>query len=181
VWPQGLLLQGSLRPQFDQDLFELYDITTHHGFSKPVQGNSEAIASISLCTGPVQSELHQVPAHSPPDLLDHGCFREGGADALDELFETLTHIQTGRVKDFPILLYGKDYWKPMLEQIDHMIAEGSIGRTELKFVFVADSVDEATELLQDQLVEMWQEAHDRKDAPKWWFLEDQPNAPGVVR
>jgi uncharacterized protein (TIGR00730 family) len=105
----------------------------------------------------------------------------GGAGTLDELFETVTLIQTGKVKDFPILLYGKDYWKPMLEQIDRMIAEGTIGREELKFVFVADSVDEATELLQDQLVEMWQEAHKRKDAPKWWFLEDQPNARGVAR
>ena len=35
--------------------------------------------------------------------------------------------------------------------------------------------------LQDQLVEMWQEAHDRKDAPKWWFLEGQLNARGAVR
>jgi predicted Rossmann-fold nucleotide-binding protein len=93
----------------------------------------------------------------------------------------LTLIQTGWVKDFPILLYGKDYWQPMLEQIDRMIAEGTIGREELKFVYVADSMDEATELLQDQLVEMWQEAHDRKDAPKWWFLEGQLNARGAVR
>jgi len=105
----------------------------------------------------------------------------GGAGTLDELFETVTLIQTGKVKDFPILLYGKDYWGPMLAQIDRMIAEGTIGREELKFVFVADSVDEATELLQDQLVEMWQEAHKRKDAPKWWFLEDQPNDRGVAR
>jgi uncharacterized protein (TIGR00730 family) len=99
----------------------------------------------------------------------------GGAGTLDELFETVTLIQTGKVKDFPILLYGKEYWAPMLAQIDRMIAEGTIGREELKFVLVADSVDEASELLQDQLVEMWQEAHKRKDAPKWWFLEDQPN------
>jgi hypothetical protein len=156
-------------------------MTTHHGFSTPVHGNSEAIASIPLCTGLVQSELRQVPALTPPDLLDHGCFREGGADTLAELFDTLTLIQTGWVKDFPILLYGKDYWQPMLEQIDRMIAEGTIGREELKFVYVADSMDEATELLQDQLVEMWQEAHDRKDAPTWWFLEGQLNARGAVR
>ncbi len=97
----------------------------------------------------------------------------GGAGTLDELFETITLIQTGKVKDFPILLFGKDYWAPMLQQIDRMVAEGTIGRKELEFLFVADSVDEATELLQDRLVDMWQEAKGRTDAPKWWFLEQR--------
>jgi hypothetical protein len=100
----------------------------------------------------------------------------GGAGTLDELFETVTLIQTGKVRNFPILLYGKDYWKPMLEQIDRMIAEGTIGLKELEFVFVADSVEEATNLLQDRLVVMWQEAKRSKDAPKWWFLEDHAKA-----
>ncbi len=94
----------------------------------------------------------------------------GGAGTMDELFETITLIQTGKVKNFPILLYGKEYWKPMLQQIDLMIEAGTIGREELKFVLVADSVDEATTMLQDRLVEMWK-AHDRADPPKWWFLE----------
>ncbi len=100
----------------------------------------------------------------------------GGAGTLDELFETVTLIQTGKVKNFPILLYGKEYWAPMLQQIDRMIAEGTIGKEELKFVFVADSVEEATTLLQDRLVAMWQEAKRRKDSPKWWFLEDRVNS-----
>lgn len=97
----------------------------------------------------------------------------GGAGTVDELFETITLIQTGKVKDFPILLYGKEYWGPMLEQIDRMVGEGTIGRKELEFVFVADSVEEATTLLQDRLVAMWQKARQRKDTPKWWFLEDR--------
>ncbi|MBX2978108.1 MAG: TIGR00730 family Rossman fold protein [Flavobacteriales bacterium] len=103
----------------------------------------------------------------------------GGAGTVDELFETVTLIQTGKVKNFPILLYGKDYWAPMLQQIDRMVAEGTIGRKELEFVFVADSVEEATTLLQDRLVAMWQEAHKRSDAPRWWFLEDRVN--GTIR
>jgi hypothetical protein len=99
----------------------------------------------------------------------------GGAGTVDELFETVTLIQTGKVKNFPILLYGKDYWAPMLAQINRMITEGTIGQKELEFVFVADSVDEATSLLQDRLVVMWQEARSRKDTPKWRFLEDHVN------
>lgn len=99
----------------------------------------------------------------------------GGAGTVDELFETITLIQTGKVKDFPILLYGKDYWAPMLHQIERMVAEGTLGRKELEFLFVADSVEEATTLLQDRLVAMWQEARKRKDTPKWWFLESRMN------
>lgn len=99
----------------------------------------------------------------------------GGAGTVDELFETITLIQTGKVKDFPILLYGRDYWGPLLAQIDRMVAAGTIGHKELEFVFVADSVEEATDLLQDRLVVMWQRARARKDTPKWWFLEERMN------
>ena len=52
----------------------------------------------------------------------------GGAGTLDELFETITLIQTGKVRDFPILLYGRDYWAPTLAQIDRMVQEGTLGR-----------------------------------------------------
>ena len=98
----------------------------------------------------------------------------GGAGTMDELFETVTLIQTGKVKGFPILLYGKEYWAPVLEQLDVMIAEGTIGEKELGFVHVVDSVEEATEVLQDQLVNMWQQQGGKgDDLPEWWFL-NQP-------
>jgi uncharacterized protein (TIGR00730 family) len=97
----------------------------------------------------------------------------GGAGTLDELFETITLIQTGKIKNFPILLYDRQYWAPMLEQIERMVQEGTLNRKELAFVHVADSIEEAGSFLQDRLVQMWQEAHKRKDRPKWWFLEEQ--------
>lgn len=95
----------------------------------------------------------------------------GGAGTLDELFETVTLIQTGKVKDFPIILYGKDYWAPMLEQVQRMIAAGTIGVKELQFVHVCDSIEEATAVLQDQLVRMWREREGKGELPSWWFLE----------
>jgi uncharacterized protein (TIGR00730 family) len=101
----------------------------------------------------------------------------GGAGTVDELFETITLIQTGKLKDFPILLYGKDYWAPMLAQVERMIAEGTIGERELAFVHVADSVDEATTLLQQRLDALWQQLGNRRDKPKWWFLERPVTSP----
>lgn len=104
----------------------------------------------------------------------------GGAGTLDELFETVTLIQTGKVKNFPILLYGKDYWAPMLEQIGRMIQAGTLHREELEFLFVADSVTEATEMLQDKLVAMWKTAKGSKVGPQWWFLEKRDKMPGAI-
>ena len=95
----------------------------------------------------------------------------GGAGPLDELFEAITLIQTGKIKDFPILLYGRSYWAPMLQQIEQMVQAGTLGQKELRFLYVADSVEEATDQLQDRLVHMWQEAKGSKEGPKWWFLE----------
>lgn len=105
----------------------------------------------------------------------------GGAGTVDELFETITLIQTGKLRDFPILLYGKDYWAPTLAQVERMVAEGTIGAKELAFVFVADSVDEATTLLQQQLVALWQQLGNRRDTPKWWFLEPRVASPPAAR
>jgi len=101
----------------------------------------------------------------------------GGAGTVDELFETITLIQTGKVRNFPILLYSRDFWGPVLAQIEKMVAEGTLGRQELSFLFVADSVEEATTLLQDRLVEMWREREKRIDTPKWWFLERRVKGP----
>lgn len=103
----------------------------------------------------------------------------GGAGTVDELFETITLIQTGKVRNFPILLYGKEYWGPTLEQIDRMVAAGTLGQKELSFVFVADSIEEATMLLQERLVAMWQERVQGRETPKWWFLEPRVQPPGV--
>jgi uncharacterized protein (TIGR00730 family) len=100
----------------------------------------------------------------------------GGAGTVDELFETITLIQTGKIKNFPILLYNSQYWAPMLEQIERMVQEGTLDRKELAFVQVADSIEEAGGFLQDRMVQMWQEAKGRKDRPKWWFLEDHAKA-----
>lgn len=101
----------------------------------------------------------------------------GGAGTIDELFEVVTLIQTGKVKNFPVLLYGREYWGPTLEQLELMYKAGTIGREELSFVHVVDSAEEATRLLQDLLVSMWKKARQNEETPKWWFLQDRVNDP----
>jgi uncharacterized protein (TIGR00730 family) len=101
----------------------------------------------------------------------------GGAGTIDEMFEVITLIQTGKVKNFPVILYGRDYWQSTLDQLERMYNEGTIGREELRFVHVVDNIDEATTLLQDLLVDMWKERRKEQPLPKWWFMEGRVNDP----
>jgi len=70
----------------------------------------------------------------------------GGFGTLDELFEALTLIQTGKIDDFPVILMGKHYWAPLVELIENrFIKEQTISPNDLRLFTVTDSVDEAIE------------------------------------
>lgn len=99
----------------------------------------------------------------------------GGAGTIDEMFEVITLVQTGKVKNFPVVLYGKEYWGPTLAQLELMYQQGTIGREELSFLHVVDGVEEATARLQELLTGMWKERQRNTPVPKWWFLEGQRN------
>jgi hypothetical protein len=64
----------------------------------------------------------------------------GGFGTLDELFEALTLMQTDKLTDFPIVLFGKDYWRGMRAWItDTMLAAGMISSADEKLITVTDS------------------------------------------
>jgi uncharacterized protein (TIGR00730 family) len=67
----------------------------------------------------------------------------GGAGTLDELFEALTLIQTGKIKNFPVVVMGTDYWRELTGFIDKMVATGMISSSDLKLVYATDSIDDA--------------------------------------
>lgn len=75
----------------------------------------------------------------------------GGFGTLDELFEALTLIQTGKMrKRMPIILYGREFWDRVVDF--HALVEfGTISRSDLDLFTVVDSVDEAFELITGQL------------------------------
>jgi uncharacterized protein (TIGR00730 family) len=72
----------------------------------------------------------------------------GGFGTLDELFEALTLIQTGKVEHFPVVLFGRDYWAGLLAWIrDKPLYEEKISPEDLDLLLVTDSVEEAAEAL----------------------------------
>lgn len=67
----------------------------------------------------------------------------GGFGTLDEFFETLTLIQTKKIKNFPVVLMEKEFYHHAVEQMKVMLAEGTISDKDLELILVTDSVDEA--------------------------------------
>ncbi len=67
----------------------------------------------------------------------------GGAGTMDEMFETMTLIQTGKLKNFPIVLMGKDYWRPLMDFVYRMAEEGMISPDDPELIFFTDDIDEA--------------------------------------
>jgi uncharacterized protein (TIGR00730 family) len=76
----------------------------------------------------------------------------GGAGTMDEMFETMTLIQTGKIRNFPIILMGKDYWQPLVDFIYRMADEGMINPEDPELVFFTDEIEEAVAHLQRHAV-----------------------------
>jgi uncharacterized protein (TIGR00730 family) len=71
----------------------------------------------------------------------------GGFGTLDELFESLTLAQTGKIEHFPIVLFGKSYWTGLLEWLkDHVLAAAAIAPEDLKLMTLTDDPEEAAEM-----------------------------------
>lgn len=78
----------------------------------------------------------------------------GGFGTLDELFETLTLIQTGHLRVLPIVLVGKEYWKGMIKWIKKtMLVDGKISKEDLNLFKVVDTAEEAMEYILSKLEE----------------------------
>ena len=73
----------------------------------------------------------------------------GGFGTMDELFETLTLIQTGILHNFPVVIMGKDYYQDIWEMIQKMIAEKTISPNDQHLIKFTDNLDEALEHIRN--------------------------------
>src|SRR6201999_6788 len=73
----------------------------------------------------------------------------GGFGTLDEVFETLVLIQTKKIKDFPVILMGRDYWKPLTDFFgDRLVSSETISPGDTSLLSVTDSPEEAAALIR---------------------------------
>lgn len=76
----------------------------------------------------------------------------GGYGTLDELFEALTLIQTEKVRNFPVVLFGSEYWAGLVDWIrGRMLAEGKISPEDLDLMVITDSPEEAVRVILDSM------------------------------
>ena len=78
----------------------------------------------------------------------------GGFGTLDELFETITLVQTGHMRRVPIVLVGKSYWKGLVQWIKKtMLEDGKISKKDLDLFKVVDTAEEAMQYILSSLKE----------------------------
>ena len=68
----------------------------------------------------------------------------GGMGTMDEFFEVMCMVQTGKVTNYPIVLMGRDYWSGLVEWMKSTLAEGGfISEDDLDLFLITDDPDEA--------------------------------------
>jgi hypothetical protein len=73
----------------------------------------------------------------------------GGFGTLDEIFEALTLMQTGKIDDFPLITLGASFWEPLIDFFrNRMIAEGTISPGDLDLIHATDSVEDAVSYIK---------------------------------
>lgn len=77
----------------------------------------------------------------------------GGFGTLDELFEALTLIQTKRIKSFPVVLMGSEFWHGMMEWLKNtVLREGKIGQNDLDFIQIIDEPEAVVKYIQKYVI-----------------------------
>lgn len=92
----------------------------------------------------------------------------GGFGTMDEFFETLTLVQTKTVTQFPIVLFGVEYYRPLLEAIEDMVQQGTIAKEDMNLVLVTDSVDDAMQHIYTYISTNYKVKPRKR---QWWLLE----------
>lgn len=98
----------------------------------------------------------------------------GGVGTLDETFEALTLIQTGKIRNFPIVLMGKSYWQPLMDFVKKMAEAGMISEDDLELIHFTDSVEDAIAHLKERAIKQFGLRHGKAPTKRLaWLLETQ--------
>lgn len=93
----------------------------------------------------------------------------GGWGTMDEMFETLTLVQTGVIHNFPVVLMGKDYYQPLMDYLHFMAEQKTISESDLQYIKLTDDIEEAMAHIRAYILDNYQVK--KRNRPAWWLFE----------
>jgi len=96
----------------------------------------------------------------------------GGFGTLDETFEIATLVQTGKVSEFPIVLVGREYWRPLTDFVrNRLLVEGTIDAGDEQRLQVTDSPEEAVDLVAGVAMRRFGLTYGPRARRRWYLGE----------
>ena len=96
----------------------------------------------------------------------------GGFGTLDEIFEIATLVQTGKVKEFPIVLVGREFWAPLVDFLRAgPLAQGTIRAGDIERLVVTDSPEEVARSVADTAMHRFGLTYGPRARPRWYLGE----------
>ncbi len=96
----------------------------------------------------------------------------GGFGTLDEMFEVATLIQTGKIKQFPLILMGKEFWRPLMDFMRGRLLEGEmIAPTDYERIHVTDSPEEAVRSVTEVALDQFGLTYGPRAKRRWFLWE----------
>jgi len=96
----------------------------------------------------------------------------GGFGTYDEVFEALTLIQTGKIKNFPVVLIGSEFWQPLVDVLQgSLLSQGTISPKDLNYIKVMDSPEEAVEAIRQITMERFGLTYATQTKPNLFLAE----------
>jgi uncharacterized protein (TIGR00730 family) len=96
----------------------------------------------------------------------------GGIGTLDEIFETLVLIQTGKVEEFPVILLGVEFWKPLVELLrNRLLPAGTIDARDVDRLTLMDSPSEAAAYVREVATRKFGFTYGPRAKPRWFLGE----------
>ena len=96
----------------------------------------------------------------------------GGFGTLDEIFETATLIQTGKIEDFPLVLMGKDYWMPLLDFLrERLLTQKTVDAYDVDRILVTDSAEDAVRGIKDIAMKRFGLTYGPRLKRRWYLWE----------
>jgi uncharacterized protein (TIGR00730 family) len=96
----------------------------------------------------------------------------GGFGTLDEFFEIATLIQTSKIKDFPLVLMGREYWRPLLDFFhNRLLSERAIDPQDVARILVTDSAEQAVESIRGTAMHRFGLTYGPRLRRRWFLWE----------